>query len=201
MTINIKILIERRNPHVFGIKAKNLHDSSILLGDNVFTTDNSSQNTSGLEELIIDMFENLDGMGIREVIAYSNISDAKPDSIKNIAIIDPFKFFFPWGWQKADITPSLYKKVEKVLGLITWMKSDHFKRELHSSYKECIICEKTRNESIQGYVKHCTNPDCLSHKLEKMIDPGYCVPKEAVEEQGNDDPFKESFLLDLNNQG
>lgn len=195
MTINIRILIERRDPHGIGIKTKNLCDSVILLGDNVFTTSSLSQDTSGLEELLITMFENLDGMGVREVIAYSQVANTNSKSIEDIVNIKPFKFLFKWGWQSAHITPTLEEKVREVIGLITWVKSDHFKKGIIDIYRECVICTNTQQGNVQGFAnlsrtplmgwisKHCTNPDCLSHKIEKMIDPDYCVPKEAFEEQ------------------
>lgn len=185
MTIKIKMLIERRDPHGLDIKTRNLEDSVILLGDEVFDTRNLSQNTSGLEELLMDMFENINGMGVREVIAYSQMANTKPELIEDIVTIKPFKFLFKWGWQNADITPILYKKVWEVIGLITWIKSDHFKKEILGTCRTCIICAHVQQGNIQGYANlgntpivdwpsnYCTNPECISHKIEKMIDSDY----------------------------
>ena len=175
-------------------------DSNIFIGDNLYTPSYPQRNLSGLYEATDDMFEHLSKRNVCEILAYSCITAITPSSIMYIAHIDPFRFLHECIWKNAETLPSsLREKVRKVIGLITWLESEHFKYNTRT-LRSCIICNEKQhgkgtgqffggfhspstpslgNEEKYNFSPHCLNPYCLSHEVEKIIDPDYEISKEA----------------------
>ena len=174
-------------------------DKSVILVNNVPYTPKKSE--TGLHKLIQQTFTKLaftpynPNGGVTKVTAFSRIIIKNPENILQIAELDPFYYSDKYGNHLyEDMEPSTVEKVRVVISLITWLKNKNsrFKENvsLLHAMRTCVLCGTVQNGSIVGTnnippckpipswpSNYCFNPDCLSHEIEKMIDPKYEVPK------------------------
>ena len=158
------------------------------------------ESEKGLRGIIGMMFTRLiykQDSCINHVIAHSRISSELPTKISDLVLIDSFYYNDRHGNHLGKELPvNIRKNVQMVIGLITWLenKDVHFKENVSSIeiVRTCVVCGTKQNgvslgrnnipprKPIPGWpAKHCLNPDCLSHEIEKMINPGYKIPEEA----------------------
>jgi hypothetical protein len=127
---------------------------------------------------------------INHVIAHSRLSSEIPTKISDLALIDPFYYNDRHGNHLGKELPvNVLQNMRMVIGLITWLRSRRFKKGTRT--RTCVICKNTQQGKIVGHANmsmtpiihwpsnYCLNPDCFSHEIEKMINPGYKIPEEA----------------------
>ena len=155
--------------------------------------------TSGLCHVIENMFEHLADVGVYEIIAHSDISNSNSSSISDISKINPFIFLCRHGWLEVNCLPTeIFKEIQNVITLITWTQSERFSNHAGGEIRNCVICNNTQHgkwtgqivggfisdastahgtRKVYSFPKNCTNPVCLSHKIEKAINPSYKTPE------------------------
>ena len=177
------------------------------------------ESQKGLREIIEKMFEDLiykQDSNISRVTAHSSLSNKTPKKICDIAAIDPFYYNDMYGnYLGEHLNTSVLKTVKTVITLVTWLeiknKKAHFREHVNflRASRTCVICKTVQEGRIIGRnnippckpipewsAKYCLNPDCLSHRINKMIDPDYEV-KEIQEKGANGmllDQWKEMGL-------
>jgi hypothetical protein len=149
---------------------------------------------------------------INHIIAHSRLSSELPTKISDLALIDPFYYNDRHGNHLGkELSVNVLQNIRMVIGLITWLRSEHFKRDEIIRSQTCIVCGNIQRGRQTGqftggvhlgpgpgsggeerieYPKLCTNPNCLSHEIEKMINPEYKIPEESLKEEGEQSEFE-----------
>jgi len=189
--INIRILPVRPN----------YKDSVILIGEEyneaaIMHTD-SDEARKAMDAMFKDLYEE----NIFEILLKSRISDKTPETLSEVTENDILLCLNKDGWHNKgnSISAHTLRSVLVVAGLIVWTEDENcrFKERVNflKASRTCMICKKIQAGEILGYAnlsnapipkwpaKHCLNPDCLSHKINKMIDPDYEVPEEVFSMQ------------------
>ena len=139
------------------------------------------------------------GSHLEHVIAISTLSNEIPKTISGLALLSHFYYCDKHGNRVGEeLEPNVLESVRTVIGLITWLRSSHFKRDEIMRSQTCVVCGNIQRGRQTGqftggvhldpgpgsgvkerieYPKLCTNPDCLSCEIEKKIDPEYKIPK------------------------
>lgn len=146
------------------------------------------------------MFKNLYEENVFEVLLKSHISDKIPETLFEVPENDIFLCLNKDGWHKrSSISAHTLRSILIVAGLIVWTENENcrFKKRVNflKASRTCMICKKIQAGEILGYAnlsnapipkwpaKYCLNPDCLSHRINKMIDPSYEIPEETFNAQ------------------
>jgi hypothetical protein len=163
----------------------------------------------GLRNLIWEMFAKLSskqGNYLEHVTAiYNVLSNKNPKTVQELTLTGCLYYCDRYGNHVGtELKPEALKSVRAVIGLIMWLKNEdsHFKEDVNFMHalRTCMICGTVQHGSIIGQnnippykpipewpAKNCFNPKCLSHKIEKMIDPEYKIPKESTGEEKEQD--------------
>jgi len=192
MTHRFKIIVVKRRSH----------KSAILLNDELYEIP-EDEKSSGIRTNAAAMFAHLAGTEIKSVLAHCDLSEGS-DSIYSLLQIDPFFFESERGGNclEEEIVQTAKGTAEAVritLALIVWSNMQEKERFLQSPMSEymrtCVFCNEMQEGEFGGRVNlslntivrwpssYCTNPDCLSHKIEKAIDPEYEIPEVAFEKR------------------
>lgn len=180
-----------------------VRDSLLFINDELKTFPDEKQR--GLKEKLDALFATLHNTGVVEVIAYGKSNwNAHQKTVDTILSIDPLRLLFADEWIAPVDSSELATRGREVVTLIAWLSSECFER-LTATSRRCVICGSTQHGNIMGYANlsgtpyvhwvscYCLNPECLSHTIEKMIDPDYEIPKEAFEERGRKSLFQEGI--------
>jgi len=201
MSTEIEIIVVNQKPTPF-IKV----NGKFLESESIHPT---RQMKEGLEELNIALVRN----NISHVYAHTKLDNLEKmqagRSLRDVVI--PKIFYFTQNGQNI-LPPKVHNSVlvetRRVLALITWMHSVHFFKPsgvfLGQATHTCVICgTKTEGyhhgranisgNEIYSPPPWCSNPDCLSHKLEELTNPKYKMPskKEAEERKSPENKFTE----------
>lgn len=151
------------------------------------------------------------------------------ENMANIETVDGHRTF---GYYKNN---EIEEAIAPVIMLLVWKWSPHFACDEmegtndFNSLRACVVCGKTQHgvrtgqhiggvklgfdpspvrEVIAYPHEHCFNPNCFSHEIERMIDPGYVfTPPKPGEDLGSDlarvlrdlkkDPAVQRFIKDM----
>ncbi len=186
----IAIHIQQANPSI----------SIIFFEDKPCVVSEAQQNqhdTQGFNKIILNTFRKLREEKISDVVAYSVFTNKKTEV--GMVNICPFQFKNRQDskWYDACSLPeNISKQLRMLIALIMWMNSEHFKYKCEI-LRLCIICDRGQYKKTRPAISdtlhpkeipawssdYCLNPDCLSHRIEKMIDPDYAIPKGAYNKQ------------------
>lgn len=128
----------------------------------------------------------------------------KPEFMEDIVRVDVL-LFTNKGWREPE-ERAISEKLRVDLAIFAWTMmtpDEHFDQGTRCSPGErcCIICGEIHRGKLIGYnnlppIKpnydwpiHCANPGCISHEIEKIIDPGYVFVPRAQEKS----PMEEAF--------
>lgn len=137
---------------------------------------------------------------VREACDFDHLVEVSPET--RIFLDRGRKYSFDGFRRLNDVHPAFLRSLSLVANLLTWhfaSAQERFRRgKLPSVSRVCVLCGETqvrdRNalkpntiDKDLGWPLGCFNPDCLSHKIEKTINPGYQKPtdnqKHAVPER------------------
>ncbi|VAW18651.1 hypothetical protein MNBD_BACTEROID05-422 [hydrothermal vent metagenome] len=201
MYTEIKLVLVKRD--VRGVR--DFGESHILINDNPYEPKDSQK---GLHELIRKMFTELaskQGCHLEHVIAISTLSKELPKTISSLALLSHFYYCDKHGNRVGEeLESNVLDSVRVIMGLITWMENEkiHFKENVSACEvkRTCVICGTIQegwvkrqnnlppNRLIPGWpAKNCFDPKCLSHKIEKKIDPEYGIPREPTDRKRKED--------------
>lgn len=200
--LKIQLLVVKPNPK---------EDSLLFTNDKLEAF--PEKNQYGLKKEMEELFSRVSEAGIHEILAYSQPVWGPDKTISELVVVDPLRFLSTKGWEKISGKAEISIKIREFIILITWLNSEHFKVETFGGGGTCIICNEVQprrptGQMIGGFSSdvnrpphnremyerlsdYCLNPDCLSHEIEKMINPDYTIPKEAFEEQEQNNRFKD----------
>ena len=178
--------------------------SLMLLDDNVWQP---SILQEGLAQEVLTMFHSVlyelpVKMAIREVLAHALF--IKKEGSDNSSFADLFKvdpFLFLGSDRNFHVNYDLEiasagEQIFKTLCLIVWSKIAHVSDNRTTfPTRTCIVCGNTQDGKVTGRANmsmtnicsfkslHCLDPDCFSHKMNRMVNPAYKISEEAYENQ------------------
>jgi len=85
------------------------------------------------------------------IITHSQLSDEKPKTIMDLVLTDLFYYNDQYGNHVGnDLPANVLESVLKVVGLITWLKSPHFKKNELMGSQTCVLCGNIQHGKVIG---------------------------------------------------